>query len=102
MLAKGDKYLLPLDPVEAGVRAFRDLLRGRSQRPDIAARRGFGQVHRAVPFAGDEFRQPGLALFLGAIGHQRVDRAGGQDRSEEARVGEECVSTRKYTWWPYH
>src|SRR3546814_1705582 len=24
------------------------------------------------------------------------------DRSEERRVGKECVSTWKYRWWPYH
>src|SRR3546814_15672197 len=24
------------------------------------------------------------------------------DRSEERRVGKECVSTCRYRWWPYH
>src|SRR3546814_7304500 len=49
---------------------------------DVAARGRLGQVHRAVPLAGDQLGQPGLALFLGAIGHQRVDRAGGQDAAQ--------------------
>ncbi len=88
MLAEGDEDFLALDLVEARVRAFGDLFGGRAQRADITARGGFGQVHRPVPFAGDELGQPGLALLLGAIGHQRVDRAGGQDVAKgEAHVG---------------
>src|SRR3546814_18684235 len=100
MLAEGDEDLLALDAVEARVRAFGDLLRDRAQRADVAARGGLGQVHRSVPLAGDQLRQPGLPLFLGAIGHQRVDRAGGEDaaRSEERRLGKECVSTGG-SWW---
>ena len=82
MLAEGDEDLLALDPVEARVRTFGDLLGGRAQRADIAARARLGQVHRAVPFAVDQLGQPGLALIFGAIGHQRMDRARGQDRAE--------------------
>src|SRR3546814_11785642 len=26
----------------------------------------------------------------------------GGERSEERRVGKECVSTCRYRWWPYH
>src|SRR3546814_17018233 len=26
----------------------------------------------------------------------------GDNRSEERRVGKECVSTCRYRWWPYH
>src|SRR3546814_17242032 len=26
----------------------------------------------------------------------------GAERSEARRVGQECVSTCKYRWWPYH
>ena len=88
MLAKGDEDFLALDPVQAGVLALGDLFGGRAQRADIAARSGLGQVHRAVPRARHEVREPGLALFLGAIGHQRVDRAGCQDVAQgKAHVG---------------
>src|SRR3546814_9560168 len=34
-----------------------------------------------------------------------VDRLSGEfaaDRSEERRVGNECVSTCRSRWWPYH
>ncbi len=82
MLAESDEDLLSLDPVEAGVRALGDLLGGRAQRADVAARGGLGQVHRAVPLAGDQLGKPGRTLLLGAIGHQRVDRAGGEDAAE--------------------
>src|SRR3546814_11196259 len=76
--------LLPSTPL------FRsgDLLGGRAQRADVAARGGLGQVHRAGPFAGNQLRKPGLALLLGAIGHQRVDRPRRQDAAQrKAHVG---------------
>src|SRR3546814_15206197 len=44
------------------------------------------QVHRARPFAGHHVRyEPGLKF-----------------RSEERRVGKECVSTCRSRWSPYH
>src|SRR3546814_20567249 len=54
MLAEGDEALLTADFIEAGVRAFGDLFGGRAQRADVAARGRLGQVHRAVPRAGDQ------------------------------------------------
>src|SRR3546814_11318439 len=33
--------------------------------------------------------------------HQNVDLVD-EHRSEERRVGKECVRTCKYRWWPYH
>src|SRR3546814_4929222 len=32
---------------------------------------------------------------------RRFRFAGGAARSEERRVGKECVSTCRYRWWPY-
>src|SRR3546814_18783794 len=31
-----------------------------------------------------------------------LDEACDRARSEERRVGKECVSTCRYRWWPYH
>src|SRR3546814_6246874 len=39
-----------------------------------------------------------VPIFLG-----EVDRIGAaDDRSQERRVGTECVSTCRSRWWPYH
>src|SRR3546814_20526789 len=50
---------------------------------------------------------PGLALgiLLGRIGDLVVGDHLGEPtdfRSEERRVGKECVSTCRYRWWPSH
>src|SRR3546814_16709945 len=57
--------------------------------------------HRAV--------EPGAAASLvdgdvaGEIGPaDRALEAGNDPRSEERRVGKECVSTCRYRWSPYH
>src|SRR3546814_5241396 len=34
--------------------------------------------------------------------HPRLDRLAAQQRSEERRVGKECVSTCRSRWSPYH
>src|SRR3546814_13394382 len=42
-----------------------------------------------------------LALGVGAVGHRHLAVGGAQDgRSEERRVGKECVSTCKSRWSP--
>src|SRR3546814_18114213 len=40
------------------------------------------------------------ALFLQLAVH--FGRAATRSRSEERRVGNACVSTCRYRWWPYH
>src|SRR3546814_6649702 len=56
--------------------------------PGVAKRRKFGIEAR---------------LLLGRVGLDRPYRAGiGDGRSEERRVGKECVSTGRYRWSPYH
>src|SRR3546814_15636376 len=35
-------------------------------------------------------------------GDEDIAARGGDDRSEERRVGKECVSTRRLRWSPYH
>src|SRR3546814_15275467 len=44
----------------------------------------------AKPAIGEGRFQPGL------------DEIGVRLRSEESRVGKECVSACRYRWWPYH
>src|SRR3546814_15825272 len=54
-------------------------------------------------------RDPAVALDIfgedvGGDAHQRnrQDETDNENRSEERRVGKECVSTCRYRWWPYH
>src|SRR3546814_20350386 len=42
-----------------------------------------------------------LSLSLTNYAFDLMD-GGGWDRSEERRVGKECVSTCRSRWWPYH
>src|SRR3546814_6238199 len=57
--------------------------------------------HHPVEILGDrrprrlELGEPGKALAI-------VELALGETRSEERRVGNECVSTCRYRWSPYH
>src|SRR3546814_14261884 len=45
-----------------------------------------------------------LGLAPGAVGHLPLELAAGgvAVRSEERRVGKECVSTCRSRWWPHH
>src|SRR3546814_12878086 len=47
-----------------------------------------------------------LRISAMRIGEQMLQVSDGTDvevaRSEERRVGKECVSTCRYRWWPYH
>src|SRR3546814_4639291 len=78
----------------------------------------------ALPISGQHRRQEGRrALDDQDVGdggeRQRIDERGGsggkaggdrqtrpahaaEERSEERRVGKECVSTCRSRWWPYH
>src|SRR3546814_5846195 len=44
---------------------------------------------------------PDVDQELGAVGIDAVESAGAH-RSEEGRVGKECVSKCRTRWWPYH
>src|SRR3546814_10222665 len=61
--------------------------------PSLAARRGTHALQGSPPGAG-----MGDDGFEGAV--PQVPDAG--DRSEERRVGKECVSTCRSRWSPYH
>src|SRR3546814_13504414 len=59
-------------------------------RADEGGEAGVARVHRApvVDIEVEPRQRRGRQLFL--------------DRSEERRVGKECVSTCRYRWSPYH
>src|SRR3546814_12918365 len=58
---------------------------------ELANRRAVARLHDR-PHVGD------ADIFA----RWHVRRALGHIRSEERRVGEECVSTCRSRWWPYH
>src|SRR3546814_19091337 len=84
------------------------------------ARRGRAQRDSLEPAAGEPLQIPwlrqGSATERGAVSwidgrapepDQRLERSHScdgavSDRSEERRVGKECVSTFRSRWWPYH
>src|SRR3546814_15602973 len=41
-------------------------------------------------------------VVIGIVRHLLRDQVGELDRSEERRVGKECVRTCRSRWWPYH
>src|SRR3546814_14856891 len=43
-----------------------------------------------------------VTLFPGHLPRPAVASGAGTGRSEERRVGKECVSTCRYRWSPYH
>src|SRR3546814_16100224 len=97
--------ILPARNVEQVARLHRDFLLklaartlalfGRQALPIIA-----GDIHGIVraPFV----EPPGFAAFdvQGENVHGVEMRV--EARSEARRVGNECVSTCSYRWWPYH
>src|SRR3546814_10346028 len=44
----------------------------------------------------------GKVLFYLRVLRARRGKETEQERSEESRVGQECVSQCRYRWWPYH
>src|SRR3546814_19165035 len=50
----------------------------------------------------DEMREIGLAGHRAERGEFGRGEADEIQRSEERRVGEECVRTCRSRWWPYH
>ena len=76
---------LRADDVERAVTTRRGAA---AQRADVGTRLRLGQVHRAGPFAGRQFRQVQRLLLRASVVHQRLDRADRQRRRQrEAHVG---------------
>src|SRR3546814_9036405 len=67
-----------------------------------------GQMHHAArPVAAEQRDQRRIADIAGLVGHAvappvRRDGTDVERRSEERRVGKECVSTCRSRWSPYH
>src|SRR3546814_15001692 len=57
----------------------------------------------AAAAAGADRRLAGRAVLADdTADHGDFDHVGESPRSEERRVGKECVSTCRYRWSPYH
>src|SRR3546814_17214206 len=75
--------------------------------PDAACRSSV-QLSNAVPAGGEAQRQGGHAehrpptVIRPSQLHELVLPQPQLGRSEERRVGKECVSTCRYRWSPYH
>ena len=81
VLAVGDEDFLTLDAIAAIAGA----LGAGAQRADVGACLRLGELHRAGPFAGDEFFEIGALELFAAVGVERVDRAHGQQRANAER-----------------
>src|SRR3546814_7773229 len=56
----------------------------------------------ALPAVGDCLGRHIDAVGLERAQHDHADRFASVERSEESRVGKECVSTCRSRWSPYH
>src|SRR3546814_14578458 len=81
---------------------FRAILPAVAAVHDAAAGGAADRAPAAGEAAGAE--QPLAAPGRGGGARRPLARRPGQlvDRSEERRVGKECVSTCRSRWWPYH
>src|SRR3546814_8348731 len=70
----------------------------------IWGRRRFAQRCRNKAFSGPRLRggDAGCSALLTIAGGVRPEELGANRRSEERRVGKECVSTCRSRWSPYH
>src|SRR3546814_7465347 len=64
------------------------------------SRRSHRRRSRSTRSAGGRSRRQGLLEPVAAVGE--ADAAETGNRSEERRVGKECVSTCRSRWSPYH
>src|SRR3546814_1422745 len=62
----------------------------------------FDQSQLFSKIYSEEFGMPGGEPFGVLIGDYEVQHLRGAGRSEERRVGKECVSTCRSRWSPYH
>src|SRR3546814_18298734 len=86
---------------------FRRFARRRPHGREVRTGAGFGQADAGVEFTLRNAGQITLALLLAAIAQdQRPGLAIGDpmraDRSDERRVGKECVSKCRSRWWRSH
>src|SRR3546814_10040959 len=84
-----------------------DLVQHPAHHPVEGAVDGEGTLYKSVPGrGGPDLHSPALVGraidgdFLGAVEVDLEARAAGADRSEERRVGKECVSTCRSRWSP--
>src|SRR3546814_8651766 len=87
-----------------------DLASNRLRKVVIGGRSSFSAIHAGQPFDpttgavippvyfSTTFVQDGIGGFRNGYEYAR----GGNPRSEERRVGKECVSTCRSRWSPYH
>src|SRR3546814_12312267 len=82
------------------------MLMGQFNAANIAARGGDMDVAKTLPGLSQSLLN---AAALMATSRQELNRVQAQTaasleatRSEERRVGKECVSTCRSRWWPYH
>src|SRR3546814_16359876 len=78
------------------------ILARREEAVNLASQRRHPRRIAAVEAIGelDEFAQVGLVLDR--VNGDRAARMSAHGRSEERRVGKECVSTCRSRWSPYH
>src|SRR3546814_16639558 len=73
---------------------------------EAARRHGCTAVHTNIPAAGSKGAEVWLVSVLHERGHQvdglQLCKLISEGRSEERRVGKECVSTCRSRWSPYH
>src|SRR3546814_15911348 len=74
--------------------------RERERVPRNRGRSFAGGAMRPSSSTAYDRRDRGCGIFELCVCDQRQRR--GQSRSEERRVGKECVSTCRSGWWPYH
>src|SRR3546814_21192868 len=73
-------------------------LHGDNQKPDIFDVAINGTLRGRAATGTYEKKRRGLETILGAMGVDGKEEV----RSEERRVGKECVSTCRSRWTPYH
>src|SRR3546814_16276691 len=91
--AHGDRFLPDIEVAEAADQAQAVKLAGLFLETA-------DQHHLPVEF--QQLFLAGVIIFRSVGARPVMVRAGGGCRSEERRVGKECVSTCRSRWWTYH
>src|SRR3546814_11544250 len=99
--------MLRYDMVMHALAAGKHVINANPFAPDIAGAKAMREAQQAAGVVGmieaqfqwlPQFRQMKAMIADGALG----DLIGVELRSEERRVGKECVSTCRSRWSPYH